>query len=67
METIKSSKFIFFLGFLLLIVSIVVNGVIFMFIPGEAGLIGDLQWISHLLGIILVLLGYRSAISSNLP
>lgn len=60
METIKSSKFLFFLGFLLLIVSFVVDGLIFMFITGQAGLIGDLKWISSLLGIIFVFLGYRS-------
>ena len=60
METIKSSKFLFFLGLILLIVNAVTNGIIFMFIPGEAGLVGDLEWISGLLGIIFVYLGYRS-------
>ncbi len=60
METIKSGLFLFLVGLILLIVSFVVSGYIVLTgIFFTAGIIGDVQWISHLLGIIFVILGYR--------
>ncbi|MFQ5833004.1 MAG: hypothetical protein ACE5H4_09900 [Candidatus Thorarchaeota archaeon] len=58
METIKSSSFLFILGVVLLLTSFALDS--YIFITGAVGIIGDVKWISHLLGIALVYLGYRS-------
>ncbi|MHA2004169.1 MAG: hypothetical protein ACW960_08690 [Candidatus Thorarchaeota archaeon] len=56
---LKSSRFLFLLGIILLIGSFVVDTYIFLYVTGEAGLIGDVKWITHILGIIFTYLGYR--------
>ncbi|MHA1961323.1 MAG: hypothetical protein ACW99U_13955 [Candidatus Thorarchaeota archaeon] len=58
METLKSSIILFLLGIVLLIGSFALDS--YIYLTGSTGLIGDVQWISHILGIVLVILGYRS-------
>ncbi|MHA2143300.1 MAG: hypothetical protein ACXADC_16745 [Candidatus Thorarchaeota archaeon] len=59
METLKSSSFLFLLGIVLLISSFAVDTYIFLFVTGDPLLIGDVKWITHILGIVFVFLGYR--------
>ncbi|MHA2058970.1 MAG: hypothetical protein ACXACG_02710 [Candidatus Thorarchaeota archaeon] len=59
LATLKSSSFLFLLGVILLIGSFAVDTYIFLYVTGEAGLIGDVKWITHILGIVFAYLGYR--------
>jgi hypothetical protein len=59
LDDLKSSRFLFLLGIILLIGSFVVDTYIFLYVIGEAGLIGDAKWITHILGIVFAYLGYR--------
>jgi hypothetical protein len=55
---IRFSRLFFVLGVVLLLSSFVLDS--YIFITGAVGIIGDFKWISHLLGIGLVYLGYRN-------
>ncbi len=58
-EIMKSSHVLFSIGVALLIVSFALDSYIFLTLWGEqVGLIGDIQWISQILGIVFVGLGY---------
>ncbi|MFW9807571.1 MAG: hypothetical protein ACFFFK_12655 [Candidatus Thorarchaeota archaeon] len=59
LDDLESSRFLFLLGIILLIGRFVVDTYIFLYVIGEAGLIGDAKWITHILGIVFVYLGYR--------
>ncbi|MHA2312845.1 MAG: hypothetical protein ACXADC_13375 [Candidatus Thorarchaeota archaeon] len=59
LTALKSSSFLFLLGIILLIGSFAVDTYIFLYITGEAGLIGDAKWVTHILGIAFAALGYR--------
>ncbi len=55
----KSSHVLFSIGVVLLIVSFALDSYIFFTLWGEqVGIIGDIQWISQILGIVFVGLGY---------
>ncbi len=58
-EIMKSSHVLFFIGVALLVVSFGLDSYIFINMWGEeVGIIGDIQWISQILGIVFVGLGY---------
>ncbi len=59
LSALKSSRFLFLLGIILLVGSFAVDTYIFLYITGEAGLIGDAKWITHILGIVFAYLGYQ--------
>ncbi|MFW9804208.1 MAG: hypothetical protein ACFFFC_16225 [Candidatus Thorarchaeota archaeon] len=59
LTTLESSRFLFLLGIILLIGSFAIDTYIFLYITGEAGLIGDAKWITHILGIAFTYIGYR--------